>query len=73
MRGLLRPLAIFRKALQSNRSVQLKHPFTTGRTSSISRTRLQQLQDFCLLWKKIKQVLCVFNSGYLKHFYYLKF
>ncbi|XP_013167261.1 PREDICTED: methionine-R-sulfoxide reductase B1 isoform X3 [Papilio xuthus] len=30
MRSLLRPIAIFRKVLQSNRAVQLKHPFTTA-------------------------------------------
>ncbi|XP_050553765.1 methionine-R-sulfoxide reductase B1 isoform X4 [Spodoptera frugiperda] len=30
MRLLLRPIVIVRKALQANRSVQLKHPFTTA-------------------------------------------
>ncbi|CAG4923692.1 unnamed protein product [Colias eurytheme] len=30
MRALLRPITIFRKATQFNRSVQLRHPFTTA-------------------------------------------
>lgn len=36
MRVLLRPIVAARKALQAKGSVQLKHPFTTGRTSLFS-------------------------------------